>query len=171
MAFCTKCGTRLAEGTKFCTLCGAVISDVKTDKPGERFSEQYKGVRPQTSQYPSQPRVDNINHQAARNMPPNSVETEKTFSPPLKETRYEPLSVGAFIGIAFLMMIPIVNLILLIVWACGGATNPNTRNYARASLIMMVVYIILLVILGMVIVNYISRFGMDLLKGLLPLLS
>lgn len=49
--------------------------------------------------------------------------------------------------------------------------NPNTRNYARASLIMMVVYIVLFIILGMLIVSYISRFGMDLLNGLLPLLS
>ncbi len=171
MAFCTKCGTRLAEGTKFCTLCGAVISNVKTDKPGERSSEQYKDVRPQPSQNPAQPRVDNINPQAARNIPPNNAGTERTFSPPARETRYEPLSVGAFIGIAFLMMIPIVNLVLLIVWACGGAKNPNTRNYARASLIMMVVYIILSIILGMLIVNYISRFGMDLLNSLLPLLS
>ncbi len=171
MAFCTRCGTQLAEGTKFCTLCGAVISNVKTDKSGEGTSEQYKDVRSQPSQNTAQPRIDSINPQTAHNMPPNSSGAERTISPPVKETRYEPLSVGAFIGIAFLMMIPIVNIILLIVWACGGAKNPNTRNYARASLIMMVVYIILSIILGMLIVNYISRFGMDLLNGLLPLLS
>lgn len=171
MAFCTKCGTRLAEGTKFCTLCGAVISNGRTDKPGERSSEPFKDVRTQPDHPPAPPRVNSGNNHAARNMPPNGAGTGNTFNPPVKETRYEPLSVGAFIGITFLMMIPVVNLILLIVWACGGAKNPNTRNYARASLIMMVVYIVLFIILGMFIVSYISRFGMDLLNGLLPLLS
>lgn len=55
MAFCTKCGTRLAEGTKFCTLCGAVISNGRTDKPGERSSEPFKDVRTQPDHPPHHP--------------------------------------------------------------------------------------------------------------------
>lgn len=47
-----------------------------------------------------------------------------------------------FIKILLLMMIPVVNLILLIIWAIDKGQNPNKRSYAKASLIVYLVGII-----------------------------
>ncbi|MBE6631728.1 MAG: zinc ribbon domain-containing protein [Ruminococcaceae bacterium] len=67
------------------------------------------------------------------------------------DPRYKPLGTGSFIGMWFLMLIPVVNLILLLVWAFSSRTNFNRKSYARAILIMSVISIVLtavLVILG-----------------------
>ena len=51
----------------------------------------------------------------------------------------EPVSTGGYFGIMFLLMIPLLNLLLLIIWACGGCRKVNKRNYARAVLLWFVV--------------------------------
>ncbi|TXK74397.1 hypothetical protein FU659_29630 [Paenibacillus sp. N3.4] len=49
-----------------------------------------------------------------------------------------------------LLAIPIVNIIMLFVWAFGGETNPSKANYAKASLIWaaigIVIYLIIVVL-------------------------
>jgi hypothetical protein len=51
----------------------------------------------------------------------------------------EPISTGAYIGIFFLLMLPVINLILLIVWACGGCNKKNKTNLSRALLVWMLI--------------------------------
>lgn len=49
------------------------------------------------------------------------------------------------------MMIPLVNLIMLFVWAFGGS-NPSKANFAKASLmwaLIGIVFYILLIALGL----------------------
>ena len=43
------------------------------------------------------------------------------------------------------MMIPLVNLIMMFVWAFGSNTNPNKANYFKAALILFVIYLVLAV--------------------------
>lgn len=50
----------------------------------------------------------------------------------------------------FLCMIPLVNLVLLFVWAFSDNSNPNKRNYARASLILSAIVIGLYLIFAIV---------------------
>ncbi|CAH0119357.1 MULTISPECIES: hypothetical protein [unclassified Paenibacillus] len=45
-----------------------------------------------------------------------------------------------------LLIIPIVNIIMLFVWAFGGNTNPNKRNYSRAALIWALIGVAIYVI-------------------------
>lgn len=54
-----------------------------------------------------------------------------------------PVSVGDWFVTILLMVIPLVNLVLLCVWAFGGNTHPSKANWAKASLIWMVVGIAL----------------------------
>ena len=49
------------------------------------------------------------------------------------------VTLGEWILTIFLMWIPIVNLILLIVWAFGSNTKPSKANWAKASLLWMVI--------------------------------
>ena len=50
-----------------------------------------------------------------------------------------PLSVGSYVGMFFLLCIPLVNIILLFVWAFSAGENPNRKNYARAVLILYLI--------------------------------
>lgn len=64
-----------------------------------------------------------------------------------KHSPYTPLSTGRYIGIFLLMLIPVVNLVLLIAWSFGASKNINKINWARATLIFILVGIILAVAL------------------------
>lgn len=54
--------------------------------------------------------------------------------------------VGEWVVTILLLAIPIVNLVMLFVWGFGGGTNPSKANFAKASLIWMVIGIILTII-------------------------
>lgn len=53
------------------------------------------------------------------------------------------MTMGQWLVTMLLMMIPIANMVLLIVWAVSKTENPNRSNWAKAQLIMMVVAIVL----------------------------
>jgi uncharacterized protein involved in cysteine biosynthesis len=59
------------------------------------------------------------------------------------DTTYKPLSLGDWIVTFILLAIPIVNLVMLFVWALSGGTHPSKRTYAQASLILSLVGIVL----------------------------
>ncbi len=69
---------------------------------------------------------------------------------PIDPKRIKPLGVGSFIGMFILMAIPVVNLILLLVWAFSDSTNLNRKHYAVATLIMLVIFIVIGIVLGIV---------------------
>ena len=48
---------------------------------------------------------------------------------------YSPISIGNWIISLILTMIPIVNIIMLFVWAFSNGTNPTKANWAKAALI------------------------------------
>lgn len=57
-------------------------------------------------------------------------------------------SLGSWVLVTFIMFIPIVNVIYLLVLAFGSGTTIAKRNFARASLIWMLVGIALSIVLG-----------------------
>ena len=58
------------------------------------------------------------------------------------EDHGRPMSLWAYIGYTVLFLLPVVGLIALIVFAIKGG-NINRRNYARALLILMIVFVVL----------------------------
>lgn len=56
------------------------------------------------------------------------------------------VSVSEWLVSLLLMIIPLVNIVLLFVWAFGD-TNPNRSNWAKASLILMAITIVLYIII------------------------
>lgn len=64
-----------------------------------------------------------------------------------------PYTVKQWLGTLALLMIPIVNIVLVFVWAFSKNTNINKRNFARASLLLTAIilgFYIALTILGFV---------------------
>jgi hypothetical protein len=58
-----------------------------------------------------------------------------------------------------LMCIPIVNLVLLFVWAFGSNTPESKANWARASLMWMVIAVVLSILLFVVMGSGLALFG------------
>lgn len=61
---------------------------------------------------------------------------------------HEAMSVGQWIVTMIILAIPILNIIMLLIWAFGASTNVNKKNYSRAVLIIGVVGLILGIILS-----------------------
>ena len=71
----------------------------------------------------------------------------------MEETNYRPVTIGNWMLTYLLMCIPLVNIILLFVWAFGSNTPVSKANWAKSSLIWMVIgiafYVLLFVVFGL----------------------
>lgn len=77
---------------------------------------------------------------------------------PITARQSETLSVGDWMITILLAAIPLVNIVMLFVWAFGSNTNPNKANWAKATLIWMVIGILLWVlVLGTFITGLLSN--------------
>ncbi|MFY8215611.1 MAG: hypothetical protein ACOVMP_03315 [Chthoniobacterales bacterium] len=65
----------------------------------------------------------------------------------MSEIETKPVTVGNWIFTIVLLAIPVVNVVLLFVWAMSSSTHPSKKSYAQAVLIVGVVGIILAVAL------------------------
>ncbi|MBQ2750761.1 MAG: ABC transporter permease [Clostridia bacterium] len=80
------------------------------------------------------------------------------MNPEVKNTipaEYKPLSPWAYFGYNLLFSIPVVGFICILVFALGGGSNINLKNYARSffcvyalALILAIIMVILVVALG-----------------------
>lgn len=66
---------------------------------------------------------------------------------------YPEVSIGNWIITLIILVIPLVNIIMLFVWAFNRNTNITKANWAKASLILFAVWILLGIIFG----NYIMH--------------
>lgn len=64
----------------------------------------------------------------------------------LSTKNQSPVSVGNWIITLILTSIPLVGFIMLLVWAFGNNTPVSKSNYAKATLIMMVIGLILVIL-------------------------
>ena len=64
-----------------------------------------------------------------------------------------PVSIKEWIIIFILSALPIVNIVMLFVWAFGGNANKSVENWAKASLLLFIFVFVLvgiIVLLGVV---------------------
>ncbi len=57
---------------------------------------------------------------------------------------------GEWVLTLFLTFIPLVNLIMLLIWAFSSGTAPSKKNWARANLIWMLIAFVLFLIMFMI---------------------
>jgi len=58
------------------------------------------------------------------------------------------MSLGDWIITFIILAIPIVNIVMLFVWAFSSGTNPNKANFCKAYLIIALVAIVLFLLFG-----------------------
>ena len=161
MAFCTFCGTQVPDDIKFCTSCGkpmgiTVKVPAQPVQPVQQVQPQAPSPPPQPQQAPSvyaQPQTAPPPQQAYTVPPAQPYAAQPYAAQPYAPapdpnalppgSKYEPITTGGFIGIMLLMMLPLINFILLLVWACGGCRKVNKTNFARAMLVVMLAGMVL----------------------------
>ena len=52
------------------------------------------------------------------------------------------VSVKEWLITNLIMMIPLVNIVMMLVWAFGSNTNPNKANYFKATLILFAIVMV-----------------------------
>ena len=67
------------------------------------------------------------------------------------------VSLGEWIITYLLMLIPIVNLVLLVIWGFGGNANESKANWAKATLIFIAVSFVLSLIMGSAMAGMFAR--------------
>ena len=128
----------------------APASAYGTARPAANASPSYSPAPQQTpaaAAYPvgAYPAANAANAMNAR---PASITAED-----LRGTPLEPIHAWGWVGIFLLLGIPVVNLVLLIVWAVGGCRKDAKKSFARGVWLCVLIAIVILVILGIVFVT------------------
>ena len=133
MAFCTTCGTQVSDEIKFCTKCGNPMGEAPRPMPVASASQTYGGSAAFSGTQP--PPM----HEAAPvfTSPPPSGD-----APPPYESPYAVMGVGSFFGHTLLFSIPFIGWLICLIMAFTSK-NHNKRNFARSTLIFIIVGIIL----------------------------
>ena len=61
------------------------------------------------------------------------------------------VSVKEWLITNLIMMIPLVNIVMMLVWAFSSNTNPNKANYFKAALILFAIVMVIYLVLAVVI--------------------
>ena len=61
-------------------------------------------------------------------------------------SEYKPITPLGYIGYQLLFSIPIIGFIFLIIYACGGTSNINVKNFARSYFVVLLIVIIMMFI-------------------------
>lgn len=71
----------------------------------------------------------------------------------------QTVTVGEWFVTGLIMIVPIVNIVMMFVWAFGSNTKPSKANFFKLSLIMSLVCIVLSVVLAALGVLTFDTFG------------
>lgn len=77
---------------------------------------------------------------------PVSTPSATPPTPTFQADQNQVISVGEWFLILLVVTIPLVNLIVLIIWAFGGSTNLNKVNFAKANLIWLAILVVLCIV-------------------------
>lgn len=133
---CPKCGVVVTtEEARFCPECGYTLAQ-SAGQAEEAATIQVAAPAP---------------------TPAPSVQQAQTPTPAVNN-RDSVYGIGGFLGTLLLLLIPIANIILLIVWAVSGTVNRNKKNFAIAYLIIMAIGIVLAVALSASLTAFIATF-------------
>ncbi len=152
--FCGKCGNALEEGAKFCSECGNKVYEQQSETPKapeEKKPEPKIIPQPQSQPQPQpQPKAEAV--KPAAPIPPRPVKAQPQVQNAIPQPKVTPqpadkankvAGMGAFFGLMILFALPIIGFIAAIVFSFAPK-NKNIKNFARATLVWMVVGIVII---------------------------
>lgn len=122
---CSQCGKNNPDDARFCDGCGNTLQAAPVN-------QGYTAPPP-----PPPPQYQQPQYQQSYQQP--------GYTPAVDNS---PLSVGQYIGMYLIQLIPVVGFILLLVWAFSADTNLNKKNWAKAMLIIMLIGIALTIVIS-----------------------
>ncbi len=131
---CSKCGTSNSDNSRFCTGCGAPLTN-----GGDQVTNGY-----------TQPVQDTGYGMYGTPVPGQNMRAPSSpvyNQPPVIPPEYQPISPWGYVGYHLLFAIPIAGLIIAIVFAAGSTTNINLKNLAISNLILIIIGIAIGVLL------------------------
>ena len=152
---CAKCGKELEEGSKFCDGCGEKVeieeieSEVEetadeaiTEPIDEEAEEEIQEEVEEPEPEPEEPKPAPV---------PAAIEKKSAKTDNLRIVK--PLGIFSYLWMFILMLIPVVDIIMVCVWAFGKNKNPNKKNFAWAVIIFILLGLLGWLLLGIVFVN------------------
>lgn len=76
---------------------------------------------------------------------------QPTYAPQYQQQAASIVSTKEWLVTLLLLIIPLVNIIMLFVWAFGSGSNPSKANYAKATLIFAAIGLVLYILFGVII--------------------
>ncbi len=166
--FCTECGNQIADNVAFCTECGAKVAPEATAETAApaisvAATETPPVTQPQPQPQPKpQPKPQPQREQRPQRPAPQPVYQQPA---PVAEPESKVVSTGAYFWLMLLYALPVVGFISCIIMAFAPR-NRNLKNYARATLIWAIVgfvlmglLVLLVVLLGGSLMDYIEQAG------------
>ena len=157
---CRKCGRELPEDARFCGTCGTPVNvSAPAEEPAAApqppvpptQSEEVPPPPPAGDPVPPSAGTGNYSYNYSGQTPPPPVAPQMMQTPPPAPNLDVPMSTGQFLLQELICMIPVVNLVMLLIWAFSDGTNTNRKNWSRSRLILIgigfVLSIIFLIIL------------------------
>lgn len=122
---CNSCGRNNEnQSARFCENCGASLKEGNVQESEPTYNYSYQSERENTS----------------ASTPPHSQAID------IREDK-KPVSFGNWLGTYFIMLIPAVGwlvfLIMLFVWAFSDGTPESKKNWARATLVFVLIMFVL----------------------------
>lgn len=136
---CNNCGSECADGAQFCPYCGASMADAQ-----KQAAQQAENAQPAVTA--AQPYVQSPQPAPQPYTPPaQSININTASIPP----EYQPISMWGYFGYELLFSIPCIGFIILLVFAFGGTSNRNVKNFARSYFCLLIVLLVFMLILAL----------------------
>ncbi len=160
---CNNCKNEIPNDSKFCEVCG---TPVNSPQPQPAPSPQYQQVPPpaapvyrpqpgpqQGPQYQqgyNQGYQQGPQYQQGQQYQQQRPQYQPGYNQAMNAGNPPPLTVGQYILMWLIMCIPLVNIIMLFVWAFSSTENANKKNYAKAILLMMLIMIGVYIVIAII---------------------
>ncbi|WKY43113.1 zinc ribbon domain-containing protein [Eubacteriaceae bacterium ES2] len=141
--YCPKCYAGVGDDDLICGNCGASLTE----------NIQSNQITLESENPLAEPVMEESNFESTEKSEQNNSSYKATYDTPPPSSKKDEsspvLSLGDWMLTLLLLIIPIVNLVMLIIWSADSSTNPSKRHFAQAQLIFMGIGIVLSIIFSL----------------------
>jgi hypothetical protein len=138
---CNTCGRQISnEAANFCEYCGASFREQAQTGPNpeasQPFHNGYNGQEQASSPF------------AVPGMQQGQMFGQQTFTQQNVQPitgKENPISFLDWLGSYLILFVPIANIVMLVIWAFSYNTPASKKNWARATLIFLIVLFLLFI--------------------------